>query len=520
MKDASGSDVWNECRTWALANLDKFEHVDAAFVESIPARVSNSITESTLHGCPPAEIERIATYLITEKGLNTYIKCNPTLLGYEFARQRLNELGFDYIVFDDTHFREDLQWADAVPMFERLIALCAERGLEFGVKLTNTFPVDVTRNELPSTEMYMSGRSLFSLTIEAARRITEQFDGKLRISYSGGATVYNIRALYDAGIWPVTLATDVLKPGGYERFSQMAGEFADLDGKPFAGVSLEAVTAIQSDSLTNPLYKKPLRPLPTARSPAKARFPTALPRCAARAAPSSRIFPPIWRLLTRAATRTRSTLSSSATPCRSLPAPSARIPAAVPASVHSTSPRRPDPRQQAQGAREAMTAVLPKLRAQAIANDSDRNVAVIGGGPAGLATAFFLTRAGVPVTIFEARDSLGGVVRHVIPEFRIASDDISHDAELCLAFGAKVQLNARVDSIDELKAQALPTWSWPPVPGCPALRAWARVPSLTCWSSSRPPRRARSSSWARTSWSLALATPPWMPPAWPSAWPA
>lgn len=112
-------------------------------------------------------------------------------------------------------------------MFERLIALCAERGTEFGVKLTNTFPVDVTRNELPSTEMYMSGRSLFSLTIEAARRITEQFDGKLRISYSGGATVYNIRALYDAGIWPVTTATDVLKPGGYERFSQMAGEFTD-----------------------------------------------------------------------------------------------------------------------------------------------------------------------------------------------------------------------------------------------------------------------------------------------------
>lgn len=104
-------------------------------------------------------------------------------------------------------------------------------------------------------------------------------------------------------------------------------------------------------------------------------------------------------------------------------------------------------------AREAMTAVLPKLRAQAIANDGERNVAVIGGGPAGLATAFFLTRAGVPVTIFEARDSLGGVVRHVIPEFRIASDDNYHDAELCLAFGAKVQLNARMDSIDELKAR-------------------------------------------------------------------
>ena len=407
MKDASGSDVWNECRTWALANLDKFEHIDAAFVESIPARVSNSITESTLHGCPPAEIERIATYLITEKGLNTYIKCNPTLLGYEFARQRLNELGFDYIVFDDTHFREDLQWADAVPMFERLIALCAERGLEFGVKLTNTFPVDVMRNELPSTEMYMSGRSLFSLTIEAARRITEQFDGKLRISYSGGATVYNIRALYDAGIWPVTLATDVLKPGGYERFSQMAGEFTDLDGKPFAGVSLEAVTAIQTDSLTNPLYKKPLRPLPDRKVAGKS--------------PLSDCF---------------------TTPCRT----SCPIQQDIPAYLAAVDEGRYE---------DALNIII------------ERNVAVIGGGPAGLATAFFLTRAGVPVTIFEARDSLGGVVRHVIPEFRIASDDISHDAELCLAFGAKVQLNARVDSIDELKAQGftdvvVATGAWMP----------------------------------------------------------
>ena len=89
------------------------------------------------------------------------------------------------------------------------------------------------------------------------------------------------------------------------------------------------------------------------------------------------------------------------------------------------------------------------------------------GGPAGRAREFFLPRPGAPGTIFEARDSLGGVVRHVIPEFRIASDDISHDAELCLAFGAKVQLNARVESIDELKAQGftdvvVATGAWMP----------------------------------------------------------
>ena len=75
-------------------------------------------------------------------------------------------MGYDYIVFDEHHFNEDLQWADAVPMFERLQALADSCGLEFGLKLSNTFPVDTTRGELPNNEMYMSGRSLFPLTIE------------------------------------------------------------------------------------------------------------------------------------------------------------------------------------------------------------------------------------------------------------------------------------------------------------------------------------------------------------------
>ena len=79
-------------------------------LESISPNVCTSITLSTLHGCPPQEIERIATYLITEKGLNTYVKCNPTLLGYEFARKTLDSMGYDYLSFDDHHFNDDLQF--------------------------------------------------------------------------------------------------------------------------------------------------------------------------------------------------------------------------------------------------------------------------------------------------------------------------------------------------------------------------------------------------------------------------
>ena len=52
-------------------------------------------------------------------------------------------MGYDYIAFDDHHFREDLQYEDAVPMFERLLKLAGENGLEFGLTLSNTFPVEV-----------------------------------------------------------------------------------------------------------------------------------------------------------------------------------------------------------------------------------------------------------------------------------------------------------------------------------------------------------------------------------------
>lgn len=79
-------------------------------------------------------------------------------------------------------------------MFRRLAALAAEHGLEFGLKLSNTFPVDVKANELPSEEMYMSGRALYLLTIEMAARMAREFGGKLRLSYSGGADYFNIQS--------------------------------------------------------------------------------------------------------------------------------------------------------------------------------------------------------------------------------------------------------------------------------------------------------------------------------------
>lgn len=83
MRDASGTAAWKQAMDWTLAHLDLFEHVDAGFVRGIDPCVTDLVTLSTMHGCPADEIERIASYLLTEKGFHTYIKCNPTLIGYD-----------------------------------------------------------------------------------------------------------------------------------------------------------------------------------------------------------------------------------------------------------------------------------------------------------------------------------------------------------------------------------------------------------------------------------------------------
>ena len=262
MMEAKDTEIFKECRQWLLDNVDKFEKVTKEDIEAIPSAICNSATISTLHGCPPNEIESIANHLFKEKHLNTFIKCNPTLLGYEFARKTMDDMGYDYMVFGDFHFRDDLQYEDAIPMFKRLQALADELDLAFGVKITNTFPVDVTRNELPSEEMYMSGKSLFPLSISLAAKLSREFDGKLRIAYSGGADYYNIDRIVGCGVWPVTVATTLLKPGGYQRFTQMAEKIMADGVKNWEGIDVAALEQLAEDAKKDAHHVKNIKPLP------------------------------------------------------------------------------------------------------------------------------------------------------------------------------------------------------------------------------------------------------------------
>jgi len=68
-------------------------------------------------------------------------------------------------------------------------------------------------------------------------------------------------------------------------------------------------------------------------------------------------------------------------------------------------------------------------------------VAVIGGGPAGLACAHDLAKLGYPVTLFESAPKLGGMLRSCVPEFRLPEAYLDRDIEFLLSPGFDVQTN-------------------------------------------------------------------------------
>ena len=450
MMEAKDTVIFQECRKWLLDNADKFQNFTREDIEAIPSNVCNSATISTLHGCPPQEIESIANYLLTEKHLNTFVKCNPTLLGYDFARKTMDKMGYDYMVFGDFHFRDDLQYEDAVPMLTRLMKLSEELGLEFGVKITNTFPVDVTRNELPSEEMYMSGKALFPLSISLAAKLSAEFAGKLRISYSGGADYYNIDKIVGCGIWPVTMATTLLKTGGYQRFTQVADKVEGICPKKWEGIDVDALKKLAADAITDGHHVKNIKPVPNRKSTKE------VPLLDCFYAPCSEGCPihqdiPQYVALTGEGKYKEALeviLEKNALPFITGTLCAHNCMTKCTRNFYEESVNIRGTKLTA--AEHGYEQLIGEIKA---GEPNGKKVAVVGGGPAGIAAAYFLAREGAAVTIFEKEEKAGGVIRYVIPGFRIGDAAIDKDISFIQKMGVEIRTNTEITSVANLKAQ-------------------------------------------------------------------
>lgn len=87
---------------------------------------------------------------------------------------------------------------------------------------------------------------------------------------------------------------------------------------------------------------------------------------------------------------------------------------------------------------------------------SGRRVAVIGAGPAGLSCAYYLTRLGCNVTMFEMQERAGGMARYGIPDYRLPPSVIEREVENIVAEGCEIKYGVTIGrdiTLDELTVQ-------------------------------------------------------------------
>ncbi len=450
MRNASNTEIWNECRETLISNMHLFTHFTKEDIDGISPVICPSITLSTLHGCPPQEIERISNYFLKEKNLHTFVKMNPTLLGEKFVRETLDMMGYDYIALNGHHFIHDLQFSDGVAMLERLKTVGKELNLEVGVKLTNTLPVKILNQELPGEEMYMSGRSLYALSISLASKLAKEFNGDLNISYSGGIDFFNIDKVLDVGIGPITFATTILKPGGYERITQMAKKVEGQLKGEFTGIDIAKLEMLVKDALADKHHLKELRPVNSRKLSSKLPiFDCAIAPCTIGCPINQQIPQYVALVGEEKYDEAFSIIVNDNT---------------SPAITGSICDHHCQYKCTRLDYDESVLIRHMKKIAVLYAQDkyiasskpakvrSHKKVAIVGAGAAGLATAMFLRRNGMEVTVMDKKEKPYGIVEYVIPEFRISKDMIRKDLELVKSQGVEFKLGMDENfSVSELK---------------------------------------------------------------------
>ena len=428
---------------------------------NIPDTISDNITISTMHGCPPEEIESIAKYFIEERKLHTTVKLNPTLLGKDSLNEILkNKLRFKTIVPDEA-FEHDLKYPDAIKLINSLLNSSTKNKIDFSVKLTNTLESLNNKNKFPSEEkmMYMSGRALHPISISLARKLQNDYSGELDISFSAGADCFNISEILACGIKPVTVCSDLLKPGGYSRQLQYLENINSVF-KKFSATSIDEFILAKANTtslkeaklynlnnyadsvIKNKLYFKsfvsatniktsrPLQAFDCIKAPCVYTCPDSqdIPEYMYYASTGeidkafevimkSNPFPSVTGMICDHQCQTKCTRINYDNPLL------IREVKRFIAENATTSP------------------VIP---AEAGIHKNYPKVSIIGAGPSGLSAAFFLALEGLQVEIFDSKEFAGGMISSVIPEFRLSKEAIEKDIKRIENLGVKINYNSKI----------------------------------------------------------------------------
>ena len=112
---------------------------------------------------------------------------------------------------------------------------------------------------------------------------------------------------------------------------------------------------------------------------------------------------------------------------------------------------------------------LYKVKFDKVESKNER-IAIIGAGPAGITLSIILARKGFKVTLFDAHEKIGGVLRYGIPEYRLKNSMIDRYEEILIELGVKIRPNTLIGPVitldklffDGYKAVFIGTGVWNP----------------------------------------------------------
>jgi putative selenate reductase len=433
----------------------------------IPKQICNNITLSTMHGCPPQEIEQIASYLIEKRKLHTIIKLNPTLLGKEKLLKIIKNSGFKTQV-PDIAFEHDLKYEDATKMITRLLEKAEKNNVFFGIKLTNTLETINNKNIFDKTNqmMYMSGKALHPISINIAKKIQNDFNGQLNISFSGGADAFNISNLIYCGLKPITISSDLLKPGGYGRLKQYYDNLRKYNSNIksieqfITEKSLTKSTDINKNALENlntyanevledKRYKKNSFSEPSIKTNTELnKFDCIAAPCQTTCPTNQNVPQYMYSVQNKQLNNAIQTILDD----NPFPTVTGYI-CDHTCQLKCTRINYDDSLNireiKRYIAQKAQKNFKPTIKPQA----NTAKVAIIGAGPAGLSAAYYLKINGFYVEIFEKNNHPGGMIANAIPPFRLQDKQVDIDIQTILNLNIKINFNSEItiQNFDKLR---------------------------------------------------------------------
>ncbi len=409
---------------------------------NIPSTISDNVTLSTMHGCPPNEIRDIAKYLIENKGLHTIIKLNPTLVGNKKLNEILKLSGFKTNV-PDIAFEHDLKYNDAIDIIKSLSKIAKKNKLFFGLKLSNT--LESTNNKQifskDNSMMYMSGRALHSITVLLAKKILNEFDGNIDLSFSGGADAFNTHKLLMNGMTTVTVCSDLLKPGGYTRLYQYIEELRK-HYKPISNKKqiLENINKYANEVLEDKKYKQIYFETQRIKTNKKLEYFDCISSTCTISCPTNQDVPQYMYHTANGDFEKAYDVIMNTNPFPSVTGMACD-------HICQTKCTRINYDESLK-----IREIKRFIAEQGIKKDvylKDKNgkkAAIIGAGPSGLSAAHYLIKAGFEVNIYEISNKPGGMLSAVIPSFRLNIDAVNNDIQKIIDLGVKIHYMEKVNN--------------------------------------------------------------------------